>query len=118
MGFDNTAVGDRALESNVSGVSNIGIGALAMQDDTSSLFSVEVWVGALTANQTTGNTAVGHLALSADTTGGHNTALGLEAGSALTTGDNNIDIGNQGVAEESGTIRIGDPRCNDGLFYC
>jgi hypothetical protein len=31
------------------------------------------------------------------------------SGSALTTGDNNIYIGNVGVANESNTIRIGDP---------
>jgi len=33
--------------------------------------------------------------------------LGNFAGSNLTTGDNNIDIGNQGVAGEAGSIRIG-----------
>jgi hypothetical protein len=115
-GFDNTAVGDRALEANISGVSNIAIGALAMQANTSSLFSVAVGVGALMANQTTGNTAVGHLALSSNTTGGVNTAIGYQAGSALTTGDNNIDIGNTGVAGESGTIRIGDPAVTTACF--
>ncbi len=78
-----------------------------MQANTSSLFSVAVGVGALMANQTTGNTAVGHLALSSNTTGSENTAVGYQAGSALTTGDSNIDIGNAGVAGESNTIRIG-----------
>jgi hypothetical protein len=33
--------------------------------------------------------------------------LGNFAGSNLTTGDNNIDVGNQGVAGEARTIRIG-----------
>jgi hypothetical protein len=33
--------------------------------------------------------------------------LGNFAGANLTTGNNNIDIGNQGVAGETGTIRIG-----------
>jgi trimeric autotransporter adhesin len=33
--------------------------------------------------------------------------LGINAGSNLTTGSWNIDIGNLGVAGESGTIRIG-----------
>jgi hypothetical protein len=33
--------------------------------------------------------------------------LGFRAGSDLTTGDKNIDIGNAGLAGESGTIRIG-----------
>src|SRR4029077_6895823 len=34
-------------------------------------------------------------------------AVGSFAGSSLTTGSNNIDIGNAGVADESGIIRIG-----------
>src|SRR5207302_3488258 len=33
--------------------------------------------------------------------------LGNSAGTHLTTGSNNIDIGNQGVAAEANTIRIG-----------
>ena len=43
----------------------------------------------------------------ANTTGSGNIALGVYAGSILTIGNNNIDIGNQGVAGESNTIRIG-----------
>jgi hypothetical protein len=39
--------------------------------------------------------------------GSSNIAVGSNAGLNLTTGNNNIDIGNQGVAGESGTIRIG-----------
>jgi hypothetical protein len=72
------------------------------------------------------NTALGFIALTANTTGNFNTAIGSEtlnhviSGSnnvALgnvagfnVTGDNNIDIGAdvQGVAGESNTIRIGD----------
>jgi hypothetical protein len=33
--------------------------------------------------------------------------VGDNAGVSLTTGDNNIDIGNEGVADEANTIRIG-----------
>jgi hypothetical protein len=36
-----------------------------------------------------------------------NIAIGVAAGTNLTSGSNNIDIGNQGVAAESNTIRIG-----------
>jgi len=39
--------------------------------------------------------------------GSGNVALGFNAGVNLTSGNNNIDIGNPGVADESGTIRIG-----------
>jgi len=52
------------------------------------------------------NTAIGYNALFRNT-GSGNIALGQAAGVLLTTGNDNIDIGNQGVAGESGTIRIG-----------
>jgi len=54
----------------------------------------------------TDNTATGVDALSANT-GSTNIGIGTNAGENLTTGDNNIDIGNEGVAAESNTIRIG-----------
>ena len=53
------------------------------------------------------NTANGWGALRSNTTDGSNIALGLNAGANLTTGSNNIDVGNVGVAGESGVIRIG-----------
>jgi hypothetical protein len=58
---------------------------------------------------TTGNynTGSGTDALFHNTTGSTNIAEGYKAGFNLTTGSNNIDIGNQGVAAESGKIRIG-----------
>ena len=52
------------------------------------------------------NTAIGGNALF-NVAGSRNTALGASAGADLTTGSDNIDIGNRGVAGESGTIRIG-----------
>jgi hypothetical protein len=39
--------------------------------------------------------------------GDNNIAVGFNAGSALTSGSNDIDIGNSGVAGDSGIIRIG-----------
>jgi hypothetical protein len=51
--------------------------------------------------------ATGDEALSQNTTGSFNIALGIIAGDNLTTGDNNIDIGNEGIAAEANTIRIG-----------
>ena len=52
------------------------------------------------------NTAIGFNAL-LNSTGAANLALGSGAGKNLTTGSNNVDIANQGVAGEAGTIRIG-----------
>ena len=53
------------------------------------------------------NTAVGWLALESNSSGFDNIAIGVNAGSALTTEARNIDIGNDGVAGDGGTIRIG-----------
>jgi uncharacterized coiled-coil protein SlyX len=60
-------------------------------------------------NLTTGvnNTALGHAALFTNSTGFQNTATGAGALQLNTTGSCNIDIGNNGVAGESNTIRIG-----------
>ena len=41
------------------------------------------------------------------TTGSNNIGIGHDAGYNLTSGSNDIDIGNEGVAAESGIIRIG-----------
>ena len=107
-GFDNTAVGHQALLINTTGSENTANGDDALRDNTTGI----------------DNTATGERALEFNTTGQHNTALGVDAGEFiiagnynillgaragfnLTTGDNNIDIGNQGVAAEANTIRIG-----------
>jgi hypothetical protein len=46
-------------------------------------------------------------ALGSNTTGSYNIGEGYHGGIGLTTGSYNIDIGNTGVAGESGVIRIG-----------
>jgi hypothetical protein len=107
LGLGNTAVGDEALRANITGDANIAIGSQAL-------------IGNSTGG---GNTAVGYFALYHNasgirnialgfnaghlTTGSDNIALGADAGKNRTTGDYNIDIGNQGVAAEGNTIRIG-----------
>src|SRR5204863_2836755 len=49
-------------------------------------------------------------------TGSSNIALGRSAGFNLSTGDNNIDIGNEGVAAEANTIRIGTQGTQTATF--
>ena len=73
--------------------------------------SDNVGIGASALSQSTGNanTAIGYQAMSGNNTGNANIALGVSAGSHLTTGSRNICIGNQGVAGDDGTTRIGDP---------
>src|SRR5256884_9806082 len=60
------------------------------------------------------NTAEGFQALK-NNSGSSNIAMGSSAGVNLTTGSNNIDIGNQGVAGDSNTIRIGGHTPNFGF---
>src|SRR6266498_3332802 len=103
----NTANGYAALYKNTTGVGNTANGYLALYSNTTSNLNTATGYQALYSNTTSGaNTANGTYALF-NNTGGDNIALGYFAGSLLTTGSNNIDIGNNGVAGESATIRIG-----------
>jgi trimeric autotransporter adhesin len=124
-GIANTANGFQALLKNTTGIENTAHGSNALSNNTTASCSTANGYDALRSNTTGGrNTATGWGALELNTTGGHNTANGFEAlfanktggnnialgylaGHNLTTGSNNIDIGNQGVAAEGKTIRIG-----------
>jgi len=89
---DNTACGYQALVANTTGSVNTAMGHQALVSNVGGNI----------------NTAVGEQALQNNTSGSDNTAVGAGAGSNLTTGSHNIDIGDSGVAGESGTIRIGN----------
>ena len=90
--MNNTATGDYALYSNMTGAQNTAIGA-----------------NALILNITgKNNTGIGYQAF-VHNTGSFNIAIGYGAGGKLTTRVNNIDIGNGGVMAETKTIRIGNP---------
>jgi hypothetical protein len=107
-GADNTATGAGALQENTTGFSNNATGSNALKDNTTGVENAATGTSALVNNTTGGqNTAAGRSALAFNTTGSGNIAIGFEAGQNLTTGNNNIDIGNQGIAGESGIIRIG-----------
>jgi trimeric autotransporter adhesin len=106
-GSFNTATGWHAL-SFTTADRNTGTGAFALYSNTTGSGNVANGNVALYSNTTGGfNTANGVEALASNTTGGSNIALGDFAGDNLTTGDFNIDIGNEGVAAEANTIRIG-----------
>ena len=113
-GNNNTASGDGALLFNTTGHENTATGRLALFSNTTSFANVAHGFNALFSN-TTGskNTAEGASALFKNTTGHDNIALGYGAGFKLKSGSNNIDIGNDGVAAESGTIRIGKEMQNN-----
>jgi hypothetical protein len=124
-GSGNTAYGLHAMYSNTTGSLNNALGRNALMSNTTGTFNTATGGAALFLNTTgnrntaTGreamlsntmgnrNTVTGYDALFNNTTGSNNIALGVGAGDNLTIGDNNIDIGNEGVAAESNTIRIG-----------
>src|SRR6266700_2798838 len=121
----NTATGVLSLFSNTSGFFNSATGAYSLANNTDGNNNTANGYAALYRNTADGNTATGFAALYHNTTGFSNTAIGRQtlhnntsgsdnialgaiAGFSLTTGDHNIDIGDTGVAGESGTIRIGN----------
>jgi hypothetical protein len=131
MGGDNTAVGATALSSNTQGSENTAIGAQALLNNTLGLQNTAHGAFALRLNTTgNNNTATGYRALVGNVSGVENTAhghlalanctgsynVGLAGGFNLTNGDFNIDIGNDGEAGESGTIRIGSFCCQSRAF--
>jgi hypothetical protein len=124
-GGANTATGSEALFNNLTGVADTASGAAALLDNTTGNENTAMGEEAL-ADNTTGdentatgfvallgnlagieNTATGVAALRQNTSGSNNIAEGFDAGDNLTTGSNNIDIGNEGVAAESNSIRVG-----------
>src|SRR6266540_2749375 len=107
IGDHNTATGGAALLFNTDGTGNTATGRAAMGFGTTGSVNAATGWQALFNNTGDENTADGAFALYSNTTGNGNIALGAGAGDNLTTGDNNIDIGNEGVAGEANTIRIG-----------
>jgi hypothetical protein len=107
-GSENTVSGYQALYTNTTGSYNTAFGVNTLFSNATGNSNSAFGFGALYAN-TTGNfnTASGTDALYSNTSGSSNIAEGFKAGYNLTTGSNNIDIGNPGVAGESGIIRIG-----------
>ena len=107
VGINNTAIGSNALENNTTGNYNTATGLGALERNTTASTNTADGYIAL-YNNTTGqnNTAIGSNALENNTTGSNNIALGYQAGLNLNR-DANIAIGNPGVRNEAGTIRIG-----------
>jgi hypothetical protein len=107
-GDHNMATGFQALFSNTAGFANTANGTEALFNNTTGSDNTASGFQALTSNNIgTDNTANGLAALFHNSSGARNIALGKAAGLNLTTGNDNIDIGNQGVAGEGDTIRIG-----------
>jgi hypothetical protein len=103
----NTAVGSAALRNNRGGNRNTATGDASLFDNSAGNNNTANGYHALQSNKGNNQTAVGSGALEDTATSSNNTALGYQAGKNLTTGNDNIEIGNPGVAGESGAIRIG-----------
>jgi hypothetical protein len=107
-GFSNTAVGDTALHNNTEGTYNTAIGDNAMVGNTTGDGNTATGGSALLSiGVGNNNSAYGFLALNKNNGGSTNIAIGYKAGFNLTTGSDNIIIANEGVTDESDTIRIG-----------
>jgi hypothetical protein len=106
-GSNNTANGAEALFKNTTGNFNTADGYSALYTNKTGFDNTADGADALFSNRFGNyNTAIGRNALFSNNTGALNIALGYSAG-YNTTGRYNIDIGNEGVADESNTIRIG-----------
>ena len=115
-GSNNTANGVSALFSNTTGTENTATGVNALFSNTFGVDNTADGVNALKGNVGgLQNTACGAETLRSNTFGSNNIALGILAGSQ-TTGNFNIDIGNEGVAGESNTIRIGTAKVQTKTF--
>jgi hypothetical protein len=108
-GDTNTGLGVGALFSNTTGSDNTGLGVRALLSNTTGSDNTGLGFDALFSNTTgVNNTALGHSALFSNTTGNSNIAIGIGAGRNVTIGGSNIHIGNEGVAPDAATIRIGN----------
>ena len=97
VGTGNVALGDAALDSNVSGGSNVAIGANALTANTADL-NTAVGYQALKENTTgTNNVAIGASSLDANTTASNNVAVGIWTLTENTTGANNVAIGREAL---------------------
>jgi len=95
----NTAIGYKALSSNIGGQYNAANGAFALSANTYGL----------------GNTANGAYALYSNSSGSFNTAIGEDAMYATTFGSNNVAIGNQAMVKNtfgSNNVAIGSLALN------
>jgi hypothetical protein len=92
-GSFNVAIGGGALLNNTTGQQNMAIGAEALRDSSNGNFNMAIGFRALFLNTGNRNSAVGAAALRNNTTASDNTAIGSNAMRENTTGDLNTAIG-------------------------
>jgi len=103
-GFENTALGRRALYSNTIGAYNTAIGFHALYTNVSGTYNNAFGTTALFNNTANYNAAFGDAALYSNTTGASNVAMGNSSLKNNTTGNYNTAIGEwAGVNNLTGT---------------
>ena len=97
----NVFIGDVAGQANTSGYWNVAIGSGALYSNTDAYKSVAIGFNALFNNgpDANNNTAMGALAMTGNTTGAFNTACGSDALYHNTTGNSNVAIGSGAMFE-------------------
>jgi len=116
-GGDNTAIGFQSMLGSGTVLNNTAIGSLSLRSQSSGDGNVAVGYRSLySVSGASSNTAVGTDVLVNLATGGFNTAVGALAGSNLVNGANNLYLGNEGVANEGATIRVGSGLWHTRLF--
>jgi len=100
VGTNNVALGDTALDSNVSGNNNTALGHGSLTAQTGSA-STAVGASVLAVNTGNENTAVGAFSMGANTTGTANVSLGLSALASNTTASNNVAVGYQAMRDNT-----------------
>jgi trimeric autotransporter adhesin len=107
-GNQNTAVGAGALASNTIGSLNVAVGEQALFSSISGGNSIAVGLRALANHSASDNNiAIGRDAAANLSSGAGNIAIGTFAGQFLNSGSLNLYIANEGIGNESNTIRIG-----------
>jgi hypothetical protein len=108
-GHRNVAIGLQALAANTTGFENSALGMSALYKNTVGNANTAMGRLAMLNNETgSHNVAFGWQTLAGNITGNVNIALGAYSGSNYVDEDYNIVIGNQGVAGDNNTIRIGN----------
>jgi hypothetical protein len=101
-GYNNVSVGTNAGYNNVDGLQNTYIGTASGYTSPGQNYNTFVGYEVGHLNQANQNTAVGRLALTANTSGTNNVAVGHIAGDSVTTGSNNTSLG-QAAGDEATT---------------
>ena len=103
---DGTAVGNKALLANTSGLANTAVGQSALLQNVSGNQNTAVGAEALYSATGGSNTGIGYQALRGNT-GSANVALGWQAGYGTGTGTDNVFVGTQtGDANTSGSSNV------------